>query len=57
MTSDKELIRSDIESYLGRYQGKELLRFVAVGSVDENAAAQARGRAARAVKRHRAGIG
>ncbi len=35
MASDKELIRSDIEAYLRRYQDKELLRFVAVGSVDD----------------------
>ncbi|MDP9036779.1 MAG: sulfate adenylyltransferase subunit CysN, partial [Myxococcota bacterium] len=35
MASERELIRSDIEEYLRRYQGKELLRFVAVGSVDD----------------------
>jgi bifunctional enzyme CysN/CysC len=35
MASDKELIRSDIEAYLRRYQEKSLLRFVAVGSVDD----------------------
>jgi bifunctional enzyme CysN/CysC len=35
MASDKELISSDIEAYLRRYQDKELLRFVAVGSVDD----------------------
>ena len=35
MTSDKALIRSDVEAYLRRYQDKELLRFVAVGSVDD----------------------
>jgi bifunctional enzyme CysN/CysC len=35
MASDKELIRSDIEAYLRRYQDKSLLRFVAVGSVDD----------------------
>jgi len=35
MVSDKELISSDIEAYLRRYQDKELLRFVAVGSVDD----------------------
>ncbi len=35
MVSDKELIRSDIEGYLRRYQDKTLLRFVAVGSVDD----------------------
>jgi bifunctional enzyme CysN/CysC len=33
MTSERELIGSDIEAYLRRYQNKELLRFVAVGSV------------------------
>ncbi|QQR89629.1 MAG: sulfate adenylyltransferase subunit CysN [Myxococcales bacterium] len=32
---DDELIRSDIEGYLASYQNKELLRFVAVGSVDD----------------------
>jgi sulfate adenylyltransferase large subunit len=35
MASETDLIRSDIETYLRRYQGKELLRFVAVGSVDD----------------------
>jgi sulfate adenylyltransferase large subunit/uncharacterized protein (TIGR02246 family) len=35
MPSDKELIASDIEGYLRQYQDKELLRFVAVGSVDD----------------------
>ena len=35
MGSDRELITSDIEGYLRRYQGKELLRFVVVGSVDD----------------------
>jgi bifunctional enzyme CysN/CysC len=35
MISDKQLIMSDIEAYLRRYQDKELLRFVAVGSVDD----------------------
>ena len=35
MPSDKHLIESDIEAYLRRYQDKELLRFVAVGSVDD----------------------
>jgi sulfate adenylyltransferase large subunit len=35
MGSDKQLIVSDIEAYLRRYQDKELLRFVAVGSVDD----------------------
>jgi len=32
---DKELIREDIEAYLAKYQKKELLRFVSVGSVDD----------------------
>jgi sulfate adenylyltransferase large subunit len=35
MGSEKELVRSDIEAYLRRYQEKELLRFVVVGSVDD----------------------
>jgi sulfate adenylyltransferase large subunit len=35
MTAQRELVSSDIEAYLVRYQGKELLRFVAVGSVDD----------------------
>jgi sulfate adenylyltransferase large subunit len=35
MTSEAQLIRSDINEYLRRYQNKELLRFVAVGSVDD----------------------
>src|SRR5881398_966699 len=35
MGSEKELIRSDVEAYLRHYQDKELLRFVAVGSVDD----------------------
>jgi bifunctional enzyme CysN/CysC len=35
MTSEKALVSSDIEAYLRRYQDKELLRFVAVGSVDD----------------------
>jgi len=35
MTTDKELMRDDIEAYLEKYQNKELLRFVAVGSVDD----------------------
>jgi sulfate adenylyltransferase large subunit len=35
MTADNMLISSDIEAYLRRYQDKELLRFVAVGSVDD----------------------
>jgi bifunctional enzyme CysN/CysC len=33
--SESALIESDIERYLERYQRKELLRFVAVGSVDD----------------------
>jgi bifunctional enzyme CysN/CysC len=32
---ETELIKSDIEAYLARYQDKELLHFVAVGSVDD----------------------
>lgn len=32
---DKQLIREDIEAYLAKYQKKELLRFVSVGSVDD----------------------
>jgi sulfate adenylyltransferase large subunit len=35
MTSERELVSSDIEAYLRRHQAKELLRFVAVGSVDD----------------------
>ncbi len=35
MASENELIASDIEGYLARYQNKELCRFVAVGSVDD----------------------
>jgi bifunctional enzyme CysN/CysC len=35
MADDKELIREDIEAYLAKYQQKELLRFVSVGSVDD----------------------
>jgi bifunctional enzyme CysN/CysC len=35
MSSDRALIASDIEEYLGSYQDKELLRFVVVGSVDD----------------------
>ncbi|MCA9530980.1 MAG: sulfate adenylyltransferase subunit CysN [Myxococcales bacterium] len=35
MTAETELIREDIEAYLAKYQTKELLRFVAVGSVDD----------------------
>jgi sulfate adenylyltransferase large subunit len=34
-TSQQELARTEIEAYLARYQEKELLRFVAVGSVDD----------------------
>jgi bifunctional enzyme CysN/CysC len=33
--SEAELIETNIEAYLERYQNKELLRFVAVGSVDD----------------------
>jgi bifunctional enzyme CysN/CysC len=32
---DAELIRKDISAYLDKYEQKELLRFVAVGSVDD----------------------
>ena len=35
MASEEQLIDQDIEAYLDRYQNKELLRFVAVGSVDD----------------------
>ena len=35
MTDEKDLIRDDIEAYLAKYQKKELLRFVSVGSVDD----------------------
>src|SRR5271165_7072130 len=35
MSSEKELIASDIEAYLRLHQAKELLRFVVVGSVDD----------------------
>ncbi len=35
MAAEKDLIETDIEAYLKRYQDKELLRFVAVGSVDD----------------------
>ncbi|MBW2212125.1 MAG: GTP-binding protein, partial [Deltaproteobacteria bacterium] len=35
MTDDKDLIRDDIEAYLAKYQKKEMLRFVSVGSVDD----------------------
>jgi bifunctional enzyme CysN/CysC len=33
--AEHELIENDIEKYLARYQAKELMRFVAVGSVDD----------------------
>ncbi|RLB50133.1 MAG: sulfate adenylyltransferase subunit CysN [Deltaproteobacteria bacterium] len=33
--TEEELIQTDVEEYLRRYQQKELLRFVAVGSVDD----------------------
>ncbi len=32
---EKALLRTDVDAYLRRYQDKELLRFVAVGSVDD----------------------
>ena len=32
---DRALLETDVEGYLRRYQDKELLRFVAVGSVDD----------------------
>jgi bifunctional enzyme CysN/CysC len=35
MMDEKDLIRDDIEAYLAKYQKKELLRFVSVGSVDD----------------------
>jgi sulfate adenylyltransferase large subunit len=35
MGSDQERAAAEIETYLRRYQDKELLRFVAVGSVDD----------------------
>ncbi len=35
MATDAELIRTDIHGYLAKYEQKELLRFVAVGSVDD----------------------
>lgn len=35
MKDEKDLIREDIEAYLAKYQQKELLRFVSVGSVDD----------------------
>lgn len=35
MGSDADLIKSDIKAYLDKYEMKELLRFVAVGSVDD----------------------
>ncbi len=34
-TSEKDLIEKDVESYLRQHEHKELLRFVAVGSVDD----------------------
>ena len=34
-TFTRSLIETDIEAYLDKYQNKELLRFVAVGSVDD----------------------
>ncbi|MCO4746708.1 MAG: sulfate adenylyltransferase subunit CysN [Proteobacteria bacterium] len=35
MGTDADLIKSDIRAYLDKYEQKELLRFVAVGSVDD----------------------
>lgn len=35
MVRETELIKSDINAYLDRYQKKELLRFVTIGSVDD----------------------
>jgi bifunctional enzyme CysN/CysC len=35
MVAERQLIESNVEAYLRRYQDKELLRFVAVGSVDD----------------------
>lgn len=35
MITDAQLIREDIHAYLAKYEHKELLRFVAVGSVDD----------------------
>jgi bifunctional enzyme CysN/CysC len=35
LTDEKRLIQTEIEAYLRKYQDKELLRFVAVGSVDD----------------------
>jgi sulfate adenylyltransferase large subunit len=35
MDSEKDLIETGIDAFLRRYQDKELLRFVAVGSVDD----------------------
>ncbi len=35
MATDNQLIEQDIEAFLDKYQRKELLRFVAVGSVDD----------------------
>lgn len=35
MHDEKDLIREDIEAYLDKYQQKQLLRFVSVGSVDD----------------------
>ncbi len=35
MKDERDLIREDIEAYLAKYQQKELLRFVSVGSVDD----------------------
>ena len=35
VADEKALIQTEIDAYLRRYQDKELLRFVAVGSVDD----------------------
>ena len=35
MSHHSELIEQDIEAYLEQHQSKDLLRFVAVGSVDD----------------------
>ena len=32
---EKDLIAADIEGYLEKYRGKELCRFVAIGSGDD----------------------
>src|SRR5678816_1018290 len=35
VTRERELIEQDVETYLRQHENKELLRFVAVGSVDD----------------------